>query len=229
MQDSIELLESIEGDIQNKEKKEIIAEKIAMKVENGQVIGAGSGSSSWLAVKAIAKRVKEEGLEIEILPTSYEIELLCRTLGLKVTSLLSKKPDWSFDGADEVDPNGNLLKGRGGAMLREKMNMVQAPITYILVDDSKFVEKLGTKFAVPVECERLAVGYVKKELEKLGASKVGLRKAVAKDGPVITENNNVILDATFPEIPNTLEKNIKKITGVIESGLFIGYDVEIVK
>jgi len=224
-----ELIASIEGDIKNKEQKEALAMRIAQKVQNGQVIGAGSGSTSWLAVKAIAKRMKEEGLQIEMIPTSYEIELLCRTLGISVTSLLSKKPDWGFDGADEVDPRGNLLKGRGGAMLREKMNMVQAPVTYILVDDSKFVPKLGTNFAVPVECERLSAGYVKKELQKLGAKKVGFRKAIAKDGPVITENNNVILDAKFETIADTLEKDIKKITGVVESGLFIGYPVEIMK
>lgn len=224
-----ELVNALEGKIQNQEKKEALAMRIAQKVQNGQVIGAGSGSTSWLAVKAIAKRVKEEGLQIEMLPTSYEIEMLCRSLELPVTSLLSKTPDWGFDGADEVDRKGRLLKGRGGAMLREKMNMVQAPITYILVDDSKMVEKLGSRFPVPVECERLVALYVKRELEALGATHVELRRAIAKDGPVITENNNVILDARFEEIPDTLEKDIKKITGVIESGLCIGYSVEIIK
>lgn len=224
-----ELVNALEGKIQNQEKKEALAMRIAQKVQNGQVIGAGSGSTSWLAVKAIAKRVKEEGLQIEMIPTSYEIEMLCRSLELPVTSLLSKTPDWGFDGADEVDRNGRLLKGRGGAMLREKMNMVQAPITYILVDDSKMVEKLGSRFPVPVECERMVALYVKRELEALGATHVELRRAIAKDGPVITENNNVILDARFEEIPDTLEKDIKKITGVIESGLCIGYSVEIIK
>jgi len=223
-----ELIASIEGEIKNKEQKEALAERIAQKVQNGQVIGAGSGSTSWLAVKAIAKRVKEEGMHIQMLPTSYEIDMLCRSLELPVTSLLSATPDWGFDGADEVDAKKRLLKGRGGAMLKEKMNMVNAPITYILVDESKLVERLGTHFAVPVECERIAAVYVKKELEALGATKVSFRKAMAKDGPVITENHNVILDATFTEIPDTLEKEIKSITGVIESGLFIGYPVEII-
>lgn len=223
------LLDSLEGTISHQEEKERIAAMVAEKVQDGQVIGAGSGSTSWLAIKAIAKRVQEEGLHIEMIPTSYEGEMLCRTLGIPVTSLLSKKPDWGFDGADEVDEKGNILKGRGGAMLREKMNMAQSPLTYILVDSSKMVEKLGTHFPVPVECDRLAAYYVKEQLETLGATKVGFRKAVAKDGPVFTENNHVILEATFAEIPDTLEKDMKKITGVIESGLFLGYPVEILQ
>ena len=102
-------------------------------------------------------------------------------------------------------------------------------ITYILVDESKIVDKLGTKFSIPVECFPQSANYVKEELIMLGAKEITIRKAVAKDGPIFTENNNVILDAKFEEIDEHLEKDIKSITGVIESGLFIGYNVEIMK
>ena len=120
-------------------------------------------------------------------------------------------------------------KGRGGAMFKEKLNIVNSPITYILVDKSKEVDKLGSKFKVPVECFPNSVNHVKLELLKLGGKEITLREAKGKDGPIITENGNFILDVKFENINKELEKQIKSITGVIESGLFIGYDVEIVR
>lgn len=114
-------------------------------------------------------------------------------------------------------------------MFKEKLNMVNSPITYILVDKSKFVKELGEKASIPIEVFPEAVNSVKEELADLGAEKITLRLAKGKDGPVITENNNVILDVKFIEIYDSLEKDIKSITGVIESGLFIGYNIEIIK
>lgn len=113
-------------------------------------------------------------------------------------------------------------------MFKEKLNIANSNITYILIDNSKFVNKLGTNFKVPVECDFYAVNYVKEQLMLLGAENIEIRRAVSKDGPVITESNNIILDAKFNEISECLEKDIKSITGVIESGLFIGYNVEII-
>lgn len=154
--------------------------------------------------------------------------MLCSYLGITTTTLNENKPDWSFDGADEVDNNNWLIKGRGGAMFKEKLNIANSPITYILVDGSKKVDKLGTKFKVPVECFTEAINYVKEELIKIGGKDMEIRKAVNKDGPEITENGNLILDVKFDNITQDLEKNIKSIPGVIESGLFINYNVEII-
>ena len=225
-----DILNKIEFDnISNIEEKKKLGEIIANKVEDGQVIGFGSGSTSYMATLAISDKVKKEGLNITAIPTSYEIKMLCSYLGIRTASLIECKPDWSFDGADEVDNNKNLIKGRGGAMFKEKLNIVNSPITYILIDKSKNVDKLGEKFKIPVECVLDSVNYVKEELIKLGGKDISLRKAVGKDGPIITENSNAILDVKFENITDDLENKIKSITGVIESGLFIGYNVEILE
>lgn len=215
-------------EISNREEKERVAKKIADKVKNGDVIGFGSGSTSYLASIEIARKVQEENLNITAIPTSYEIEMLCNYLDIPTASFMEKKPDWCFDGADEVDKNGWLIKGRGAAMFNEKLNIKAAEKTYILVDQSKIVDKLGEKFSVPVEVNPKALNYVKEELYKLGANEMNLRLALKKDGPVITENGNLIIDVRFRDISEDLEKKIKNITGVIDSGLFIGYNVEIV-
>ena len=224
-----ETLEKFELDkITNLESKQKIADKIVEKVKDGQVIGFGSGSTSYLAAIAIADKIKKENIHILTVPTSIEIKMLCARLGIPTTSLFANKPDWSFDGADEVDKNNWLIKGRGGAMFKEKLNIANSPITYILVDESKKVDKLGEKFKVPVECFADALNYVKEEITKLGIKSAEIRKAIGKDGPIITENGNLILDVEFNEITVDLEKKIKSIPGVIESGLFIGYNVEII-
>lgn len=217
-------------EIINKEKKEEIAKKISSYVKDGDVIGFGSGSTSFLAIKEIARRAKEENLSITAIPTSFEIKMLCVELGIPTASIIEKRPDWCFDGADEVSPEGWIIKGRGAAMFKEKLNILASEKTYILVDDSKFVNKLGEKFPIPIEVFPESVSYVKEELIRLGASKCEIRMALKKDGPVITENSNVILDAVFQNINSELEKQIKHITGVIDSGLFIGYkNIEVIK
>ena len=168
-------------------------------------------------------------MHIIAIPTSYEIKMLCTYLEIPTATLEEKKPDWCFDGADEVDHDNWLIKGRGAAMFNEKLNIKASNKTYILVDESKIVNKLGTNFPIPVECNPKAINIVKEELYRQGARNVELRLALKKDGSVITENGNLILDAKFDNIDETLEKRLKSITGVIETGLFIGYNVEIVK
>ena len=215
-------------EIENKEEKKKIAKKISEKVKNGDVIGFGSGTTSYLAILAIAEKMKKDDIKITAIPTSYEIELLCNNLRIQTTTLKQAKPDWSFDGADEVNKEKWVIKGRGGAMFREKLNIANSKITYILADRSKLVDRLGEKFSIPVECYPEALNYVKEELIMLGAEKIEIRQAVKKDGPVITESGGIILDTKFLRITEHLEKDIKSITGVIESGLFIGYPIEII-
>lgn len=226
-----ELMEkpSWKEEIKNREQKEAIARKIAKIVQNGDVIGFGSGSTSYLTVIEIAKKCEEENIKITAISTSKEIEMLCSYLNIPTASIMEKKPDWCFDGADEVDHDNWMIKGRGAAMFKEKLNIKTSAKTYILIDDSKVVNTLGTSFPVPVEIYPNAAFYVKEELYKLGANRQNVRQALKKDGPVITENGNIIIDVYFDNITPDLERRIKEITGVVESGLFIGYNVEIVK
>ncbi|WP_108822326.1 ribose 5-phosphate isomerase A [Dysgonomonas sp. Marseille-P4361] len=214
--------------IVNRSEKESVAKQIAAKVKDGDVIGVGSGSTVYVTLFAIADKIKAEYLTIEVIPSSMEISLACIQLGIPQTSLLNKKPDWTFDGADEVDKECNLIKGRGGALFKEKLLIRNSAETYILVDSSKYVNRLGEKFPVPVEVFPSALSYVENELSILGAENVELRMAKGKDGPVFTENGNLLLDARFLRIDNNLEERIKAITGVIESGLFIGYNVQVI-
>ena len=216
------------GEISHLEEKQAIAEKIATLAKDGDVIGVGSGSTSLLAIKAIAKRMNEENLLITGIPTSIEIELTCNNLGIPVTSLYKAKPDWCFDGADEVTPEKWLVKGRGGAMFREKLNIANAKKTYILVDSSKFVNKVCEKFPIPIEVYPEAVNYVREKLFELGAKDIEMRLAKGKDGPVITESGDLILDVKFDNVDETFETKLKSIIGVIETGLFIGYNVEVI-
>ena len=188
----------------------------------------GSGSTVYLALIAISDKIKTEKLNIKAIPTSIEISMFCAKLGIPLTSVMEYRPDWLFDGADEVDPNNSLIKGRGGAMFKEKLLISSSPVNYIIIDESKKVTKLGTNFPVPIEVFPSAILHVEEELNKLGAYSLLLRPAKGKDGPVITENGNLILDARFNSINDDLELKIKAIIGVIESGLFIKYNVEII-
>lgn len=214
--------------IMNREGKEQVAKKIAAKMKDGDIIGVGSGSTVYLTLFTIADRIRDENLHIQVIPSSLEISMACTQLNIPQTTLLDKKPDWTFDGADEVDPQKNLIKGRGGAMFKEKLLIQNSIETYILVDESKLVDRLGSKFPVPIEVFPTSLLYLEKEIMELGARDVQLRMAKGKDGPVITENGNFILDAWFDSIDADFENRIKMITGVIESGLFIGYDVEVI-
>ncbi|MBC7399445.1 MAG: ribose 5-phosphate isomerase A [Mucilaginibacter sp.] len=213
--------------ISNRAGKQKVADKIVAKVKDGDVIGVGSGSTVFLTLFAIAEHIKADKLNILAIPTSIEISMACSKLGIPLTSLYEHKPDWCFDGADEVDPNKSLIKGRGGALFKEKLLISSSPLNYIIVDDTKLVDKLGSKFPVPVEVFPTALLHVEDELKTLGAKEIVLRLAGGKDGPVITENGNLLLDVKFGEIDNEMERKIKAITGVIESGLFINYNIEV--
>jgi ribose 5-phosphate isomerase A len=207
--------------------KQKVAQQIAAMVKDGDVIGIGSGSTVYMALLTIAERIKAEKLNVLAIPTSVEISMFLSKLDIPMTTLFEHTPDWLFDGADEVDPKNSLIKGRGGAMFKEKLLIASSPLNYIIVDDSKIVDKIGTNFPIPIEVFPQALLHVEAELKKLGANSIVLRPAKGKDGPVITENNNLILDCRFDEVSDAMERDIKAITGVIESGLFIGYDLQI--
>ena len=224
------IIDSLEWgkEISNREEKQKVADKIASMVKDGDIIGVGSGSTAYLALLKIADRIRTEQLHIHAIPTSQEIKMACAKLGIPLTSLLEHKPTWTFDGADEIDPNHNMIKGRGGAMFKEKLLIGSSPQTFIIADPSKMVSKLGSRFPVPVEIFPDALIHADQALRSLSPVDIKLRMAQGKDGPIITENGNLILDVWFNNIPDNLENAIKSITGVIESGLFMHYEVKII-
>lgn len=202
--------------IENKEAKVALAKKVLDKVKDGQTIGFGSGTTSYITAIEIGEKVQKEHLNIIAVPTSNEIKSVCEKYGIKIGNLIENELDWAFDGADEVELKEKwLIKGKGKAMFKEKLNIIASPKTYILVDNTKIVDYLGQKCKVPIEVFPQALKYVSSELEKLGAKDITYRE--------FTENNNGILDVRFEKIEKSLEKQVKSITGVIESGLFLEY------
>ena len=209
--------------------KELVAEEIAKRVKNDDVIGIGTGSTVDIALTKIGERIKREKLVLYGVPTSYESAWRCEELGIHVLSPLHKgELSWGFDGADEVDPALSLIKGKGGAMLKEKIVAAKCKYFIAIIDDSKLVKKLGERMPVPVETVPEARGVVEKGLTALGATTIVLREGGGKKhGSVITEAGNIILDVTFPEVKLSTERDIKSIVGVVETGLFIGYASEV--
>lgn len=221
-----ELINQLEwnNNINNKKEKEVLAKKIASKVKNGDVISFGSGTTSFLAVKEIGKKCKEEKINIIAIPTSNQIKMLCDYLKIKTTQLGEYKINWGFDGADEVDKNNWLIKGLGGALYKEKMNLKQTPVVYILVDKSKYVENLGERCFVPVECDTDKCAVVEAGLKELGAIELNMRKQKNSKDNFITDNGKYIIDVRFNHIDENMERKINQIDGVLENGLFIGYN-----
>jgi len=151
----------------------------------------------------------------------------CSALDVRTISLREARPDWSFDGADEVDPGGRLIKGRGGAVFREKLVMAASCERYIVVDASKFVDRLGTKFAVPIEVVPEAVELVVHQLAKYSLESWRLRVAQNKDGPVVTESGGLILDVRFRgDVPK--EKDLDALPGIAAVGVFDDWEYQVV-
>ena len=194
-------------------------------VEDGFVVGLGSGSTAALAIEALGEKVKRERLSVLAVPTSYQAFLLAAECGIAVTSLEEHGViDVTIDGADQIDPKLNLIKGMGAALAREKIVASASKQNIIIADESKRVKVLGENgHPVPVEVLPFAIAVVKRKIEEVGGKAV-LREGKGKVGPVITDNGNAVLDAVFGEIHNSakLEVKLKMIPGVVETGLFVG-------
>jgi ribose 5-phosphate isomerase A len=191
----------------------------AERVENGMVVGLGTGSTVLFTMERLAERIGE-GLTVTGIPTSSQAEIRARFLGIPLATLQDfPAPDLAIDGADLVDSQKRLIKGLGGALTREKCVAYAANRVVIVVDQGKCAHELAG--VVPVEVLPFAVLPVHHSVGKLGGSPV-LREGSGKDGPVVTDNGNFILDCTFPEIPDPdrLELTLDAIPGVISSGLF---------
>lgn len=190
-------------------------------VKNGMVVGLGTGSTAAHAIKKIGEQVKG-GWDIVGIPTSIESECLATECGIRLSTLADHPAvDVTIDGADEVDPSFNLIKGMGGALLREKLVAEHTEKEIIIVDESKLVKTLGTKSPLPVEVVPFSLAVCERRLRALGCEPV-LRR---KDGKVyVTDNGNNVLDCRFKAIPDpaALDAKLCGITGVVENGLFIG-------
>ncbi len=202
--------------------KQMAADAAVAQLEDGMLVGLGSGSTAELAVASIGKRVSA-GLRIIGVPTSEKTAALARLHNIPL-STLGEHPqlDLAIDGADEVElPGLSLIKGGGGNQLREKLVAISSRRLVIVVDESKLVERLGTTFPVPVEVIRFGWESTAKRLEAAGATPV-LRHRDGK--PYITDDGNYILDCRFGPIasPPELQRQLDGTVGVVEHGLFIG-------
>jgi ribose 5-phosphate isomerase A len=203
------------------QEKQIAARAAVELIEAGAVVGLGSGSTAAHAVRFLVERVRE-GLKIVGIPTSQQTKHLAEQLGIPLGTL-DEYPqiDIDIDGADEIDPQLNLIKGGGGAFLREKIIASVSRRFIVIADSAKQVKRLG-KFPLPVEVVPFAQSLIKPQLEALGA-KVALR-SYAYGNPYVTDEGHHILDCSFGEIPDppVLAEKLCHIPGVIEHGLFIG-------
>jgi ribose 5-phosphate isomerase A len=205
--------------------KQYVGKAAADRVQSGMIVGLGTGSTTAYAIQYIGERLKSgEIKDIKGIPTSFQATVLAKEYGIPLTTLDEvDKIDIAIDGADEVDPQKNLIKGGGAAHTREKIVDSLADVFIVVVDSSKLVDRLGTTFLLPVEVIPMAMTPVMKALEKLGG-KPTLRMGVKKAGPVVTDEGNLVIDVKFDalENPAELEKEINNIPGVLDNGLFVG-------
>jgi len=194
----------------------------AEMVKSGQQLGLGTGSTVFYFLERLGARIREEGLSVRGIPTSVQTEEQAREIGIPLTSFDEiQELDFCVDGADEIDSSLNMIKGGGGALLREKMVASASGYKVIIVDESKLVERLGSGFALPVEVVPFGWKLCEKRLEELGCTpylRMNGRNAFQ------TNNGNYIIDCRFEggiENPVRLESELNQIPGVLCNGLFI--------
>jgi len=210
--------------------KQQAADQVLEKIQSGMIVGLGAGSTAILAVRGLAGKLSRGELtDIQGIPCSRVIEEEARRLGIPLTTLEDHQViDLTFDGADEVDPALNLIKGGGGALLREKIVAQSSRLEIIIVDESKLSPALGTHWAVPVEIIPFGWRTQFAYLESLGAQPT-LR--LGPDGmPFVTDQGNFILDSAFGPIadPVDLSERLDARTGIVCHGLFIGIANEVI-
>ena len=205
--------------------KQQVGKAAADRVQSGSIVGLGTGSTTAYAIQFLGDRLKSGELtDIKGVTTSFQAVVLARQYGIPVVSLDEvDRIDIAIDGADEVDPQKNLIKGGGAAHTQEKIVDSLADQFIVVVDGSKLVDKLGSTFLLPVEVIPMAVTPVMRAIAKLGG-KPELRMGVKKAGPVVTDQGNLVIDVKFDQIDNPaeLEKALNNIPGVLENGLFVG-------
>lgn len=190
------------------------------------IVGLGTGSTATWFVRELGRRIREEKLSIACVSSSLACSLLAKSEGLPlIPTDQADRIDLYVDGADEVDPAKGLIKGRGAAMVGEKLLAEACASFIVIVDESKLVPSLGAKFPVPVEVMPNAARLVGKGIEALGGKPVLRMAQGGKDGPVVSDNGNLVLDVTFAGSPDwrALDGALDSLPGVVGHGLFLRY------
>jgi len=212
------------SDLQDR-MKQAVAEAAVEQIRDGMVLGLGSGSTAALMIQALGSKLRRGELnDIVGVTTSFQGEVLAAELGIPLKSLNAiDRIDLAIDGADEVDPSFQLIKGGGACHVQEKLVARRADRFVVVVDSTKLVDTLNLGFLLPVEVLPGAWRQVQGQLKEMGAD-AQLRMAVRKAGPVVTDQGNLVLDAKFAggiTSPAALEKEINNLPGVLENGLFV--------
>ena len=207
------------------------AAKSAIKlIPKSGAIGLGSGSTVAIFAKELGRQTADREADVSVVPSSYQAYQLAIEYKIPLTNLDSDPSLLlTVDGADEVDKDLNLTKGGGGALFQEKIVASASEQLIIIVDESKLVDKLATRSLIPVEVLPFSLGVVLRKIEKMGITP-SVRQAERKMGPVVTDNGNFILDLKFPQPINDPAKvaiDLKMISGVVETGLFVGMTTEV--
>ena len=205
--------------------KQIVADAAIKEVESEMIVGLGSGSTAALMIKSLADEIHSGKLKnIRGVATSFQSEVLALELDIPLIDLASvSQIDLANDGADEVDPSFQLIKGGGACHVREKLVASKAQQLLIVVDETKMVQNLNKRFPLPVEVLPNAWKYVKDRISEMNGFST-LRMATKKAGPVVTDQGNLILDVLFNDgikNPKDIERSINNIPGVLENGLFV--------
>ena len=208
-----------------------VAKAAVDQIEDGMVLGLGSGSTAALMIKSLGEKLKEGSLrDIVGVTTSFQGEVLATQLGIPLKAFSAvNQIDLAIDGADEVDPAFQLIKGGGACHVQEKLVASLADRFVVVVDSTKIVKKLNLDFKLPVEVLPSAWQLVQKRIKSLGAE-ASLRMAKKKAGPIVTDQGNLVLDVAFSngiEDPEALEKQLNNFPGVLENGLFINLTDEV--
>jgi len=202
---------------------ERLGKELASGIKNGDVVGLGSGSTVARLLPSMAKQMRDRGVEATWVPTSLQIQLVALELSLRTAPLNTSQVAKVVDGADQVDAKLNMIKGGGGALLKEKVLLGNTRSAAIVADEKKFTERLGMNdVRVPVEVTQFARETVTARLRKAGSKDVKIR--VDQRGyPAYSENGNLLMDALFAPIenPEALERELKAIPGVVENGIFV--------
>ena len=211
-------------DVQDR-MKQAVADWAVEQIQDGMVLGLGSGSTAALMIRALGKKLKDGELrDIVGVTTSFQGEVLASELGIPLTGLNTvEQIDLAIDGADEVDPSFQLIKGGGACHVQEKLVAARAKRFVVVVDSTKLVERLNLGFLLPVEVLPGAWRQIQRQLASMNGE-AKLRMAQHKAGPVVTDQGNLVLDVNFKSgisDPAGLEAAINNLPGVLENGLFV--------